>query len=94
MDGKIIRRGARGQAGALRVGCNPSLVTTSSLEMGTVSLRILKSGVMVPFPHTALVSLALERPVERWHELREEEKAPTGFPLKSWLFLFFSLHLQ
>lgn len=53
-----------------------------------VSLHILKSGVMVPFPHMTAVSLALKRPAEQLQELREEERAPIGFALKCWLFLF------
>lgn len=84
--------GSRRQAEAVRVGCNPSLVTMSSLEMSMVFLH-LKSGVMVPFLHRTSVSLALERPAERSRELTEEERVPIGFPLKFWLFLFFSLHL-
>lgn len=90
--GKSSGRGARGQAELL--GYNPSLVTVSSLEMGTVPLHVLQSGVMVPLPHTTSVSLALERPAERLRELTEEERAPIGLPLKSRLFLFFSHHLR
>lgn len=48
-------RGAGGQAEAVRVGCHPSLATMSSLEMGTVSLHILKSGVTVPFSRASLL---------------------------------------
>jgi len=91
--GKSPGRGARGQAEAVRGSCNPSLATMSSLELGRVSLQILKSGVMVPFLHMTSVSLALERPAEQLRELTEEEMEPIGFPLKFWLFLFFSLHL-